>query len=80
MGVPSYVQPNLVSGNSKFGHKTIFFYFWRAKFGQKVGFSLMYVKVTFVGKRFEDFRVVHLLEFLDSSKCFMLKYTNICRF
>ena len=28
----------------------------------------MYVKVAFVGNRFEDFRVVHLLEVLDLSK------------
>ena len=33
----------------------------------------MYVKVTFVGNRFDDFRVVQLLEFLDLSKFFMLK-------
>ena len=77
MGVPSHVRPNQVIPNLE---KNPFFYFWRAKFGQKVGISLMYVKVTFVGNRFEDFRVVHLPEVLDLSKCFLLKYTNFCNF
>ena len=77
MEVPGHVLPNQVIPNLA---KNPFFLFWMAKFGLKVGFSLMYVKVTFVGNRFEDLRVVHLLEFLDLSKCFMLKYTSFCHF
>ena len=77
VGVPGHVRPNHVIPNLA---KNPFFLFLESQVGQKVGFSLMYVKVTFVGNRFEDFRVVHLLEFLDLSKCFMLKYTNFCHF